>query len=294
MTSQCGYVAIVGRPNVGKSTLMNHLLGQKLSITSRKPQTTRHNLMGVDTQGDAQAIYVDTPGIHGATQGALNRYMVRTATSVLNDVDLTVMVVDRHYFNDEDERVLRHVRRSSVPAFVVVNKVDLMAHKHDTLPVFEALRHRHEWSDLFAVSALKNGGLDALRRAILTRLPQAPHLFPPDQLTDRNERFIVAEIVREKLMRRLGAELPHRLTVALDSFEERPHLTLIHATIIVERAGQKRILIGNGGERIKSIGIEARQDIELLLGRKVTLKLWVKVRTGWTNSEHQLKRLGYE
>ena len=294
MSGSCGYVAIVGRPNVGKSTLMNHLMGQKLSITSRKPQTTRHNLLGVDTDGDRQAIYVDTPGIHNATAGALNRYMVRNATSVLGDVDLIVMVVDRDRFGEEDELVLRHVRRASVPALLAVNKVDLLASPDLTLPIIAALDQRHEWRNVFAISALKDGGLQPLRAAIFDALPEGEPIFPPDQLTDRSERFLCTEIIREKLMRRLGDELPHRLTVAIESFHDKPHLTSIHAVIVVERDGQKRILIGRAGERIKGIGTEARQDIERLLGRKVLLKLWVKVKSGWTNSDYHLKQFGYD
>ena len=293
-SQRCGFVAIVGRPNVGKSTLMNHLLGQKLSITSRKPQTTRHNLLGVDTVDEHQAIYVDTPGIHDAAQGALNRYMVRNATSVLRDVDLIVFVVDRGTFNAEDELVLRHVERAGVPALAVINKVDLLSSKDLTLPIIDQLQRRAEWAGVFAISALKDGGLEPLREAIFATLPEAAHVYPPDQLTDRNERFMCTEIIREKLMRRLGDELPHRLTVAIESYHDRPHLVSIHAVIVVERDGQKRILIGRDGERIKGIGTQARQDIERLLGRKVMLKLWVKVKSGWTNDERHLKRYGYE
>jgi GTP-binding protein Era len=290
----CGYVALVGRPNVGKSTLLNHLLGQKLSITSRKPQTTRHVLLGVDTAGPYQAIYVDTPGIHEHARRQLNRQMVRAATAVLADVDLVVMVTERDAWTDEDELVLGYLREVETPCFAVINKIDQVRRKELLLPVIDRLNRKERFDEIFPVSALKDRGLEALRKAIFARLPERPQLFPPDQVTDQTERFLAAEIIREKLMRRLGDELPHHLTVVIESYKESPGLVDISAEIVVERPGQKRIVIGAAGEKLKLIGQEARHDIERMVDRKVMLRLWVKVRPGWTDSAAALRRMGYE
>lgn len=290
---RCGYVALVGRPNVGKSTLLNHLLQFKLSITSRKPQTTRHVLLGVDTREACQAIYVDTPGIHDHARREMNRQMVRAATAVLADVDLVVMVVERDVWSDGDERVLEVLRAHGTPRFAALNKVDLMRRKEALLPAISAMQARG-FEEIFPVSALKGEGLEALRRAACARLPEQPHLFPPDQLTDQPERFLVSEIIREKLMRRLGDEVPHHLAVVIVAYQESERLVEIDADIVVERQGQKRIVIGQGGEKLKLIGAEARRDIESLLGRQVMLRLWVKVRPGWSNSPAGLRRVGYD
>ncbi|MCR9277471.1 MAG: GTPase Era [Pseudomonadaceae bacterium] len=296
MSSQtrCGYVALVGRPNVGKSTLMNHLLGLKLAITSRKPQTTRHTMLGVDTEGDIQAIYVDTPGIHTAADRAMNRYMVRGAVSVLSDVDLVVMVVDADKWVSDDDLVLSHIKRAETPAMVAINKVDTFAQPEQVLSVIEQLRSRHDFSAYLPISALKERGLEALRAEIAQALPVAQHLFPADQLTDKPMRFLAAEIIREKLMRRLGEELPHHLSVTVEQYRVEGSLVRIAANIIVERRGQKAIVIGSKGARLKAIGSEARQDIEALVDAKVMLNLWVKVKPGWSNDEASLRRYGYD
>ena len=291
---RCGYVALVGRPNVGKSTLLNHLLRQKISITSRKPQTTRHVLLGVDTEGDCQAIYVDTPGIHDHAHREMNRQMVRAATAVLADVDLAIMVVERDLWTEGDERVLSYLIAHEVPSFVVLNKIDLMQRKDALLPAIAALSERKRFEEVVPVSALRGAGLDDLRRAVCARLPVQPHLFPADQVTDQSERFLVSEIIREKLMRRLGDEVPHHLAVAIEAYEESGNLVDIAAEIFVERPGQKRIVIGKGGEKLKQIGREAREDVEALLGKRVMLRLWVKVRPGWSNSAAGLRRVGYD
>jgi GTP-binding protein Era len=293
-TQHCGYIALVGRPNVGKSTLLNHLLRQKLSITSRKPQTTRHVLLGVDTEAAHQAIYVDTPGIHDHARRQLNRQMVRAATAVLSDVDLIVMIVERDVWADADELVLSHLRRIDTPCFAVINKIDQLKRKDVLLPVIDRLHRLQRFAEIFPVSALKDTGLAELRAAIFARLPLRPHLFPPDQVTDQTERFLAAEIIREKLMRRLGDELPHHLAVMIEGFKESPGLVDINAEIIVERPGQKRIVIGAGGAKLKLIGQEARHDIEKMVERKVMLRLWVKVRPGWTDSPSALRRMGYD
>jgi GTP-binding protein Era len=292
-------VALVGRPNVGKSTLLNHLLEQKLAITSRKPQTTRHVMLGVDTLGRDQAIYVDTPGIHDHADREMNRYMVRSATSVLKDVDLVVMIVERDQWTAEDELVARHVQRAGVRCLAAINKVDQLKQKEKLLPVIDRLDRLNLFDAIIPISALKGTGLEALRGEVLDRLPVNPHLFPPDQITDQSEKFIVAEIIREKLMRRMGDEIPHRTTVVVERFVEGQgkggdEVVDIAADIYVERAGQKRIIIGKGGEKLKAIGQEARRDIETLLERSVMLRLWVKVRPGWTNNPAALKRMGYD
>ncbi len=291
---RCGYVAIVGRPNVGKSTLLNVLLRQKVSITSRKPQTTRHNLLGIDTEGPYQAIYVDTPGIHDGASREMNRRMVRAATSVVADVHLIALVVDRGAWTEADELVLGYVRAAGTPAFAVVNKVDLLPAKAAVLPVIDRLASLQAFAEILPISALKRDGIEHLRKTVFARLPEHVHLFPPDQLTDRSERFLASEIIREKLVRRLGDELPHRTAVVIESYEEADSLVEIHADIVVERAGQKRIVIGRAGAKLKSIGSDARRDIERLLGRRVMLHLWVKVRAGWTDNRAGLDRMGYD
>ncbi len=290
---RCGYVALTGRPNVGKSTLLNHLLRFKLSITSRKPQTTRHVLLGVDTEGPNQAVYVDTPGIHDHARREMNRQMVRAAMAVLADVDLIVMVVDRDHWLADDQRVLECLETHRVPRFVALNKVDLMRRKESLLPAMAQMEKRG-FEEIFPVSAQKAEGLDALRQAVFARLPEQPHLFADDQVTDQSERFLVSEIVREKLMRRLGDEVPHHVAVVIESYVESERMVDIAADIVVERPGQKRIVIGQGGDKLKLMGAEARHDIETLLGKRVMLRLWVKVRPGWSNSAAGLRRVGYD
>ena len=257
-TQLCGYVALVGRPNVGKSTLLNHLVGRKLSITSRKPQTTRHNLLGVDTNGPAQAIYVDTPGIHDGGGRAMNRYMVRTATSALHDVDIVVVVLERLRLGDEDLHVIDLVRAARGRKMCVINKIDQMESPEQLLPHIAKLDAMGVFEEIIPVSALRGTGLDRLKQAVLERLPEGPHLFPPDQVTDRSERFIAGEIVREKLMRRLGDELPHRITVVIENYVVKERIVDIDATIFVEREGQKAIIIGRSGALLKSVGQDAR------------------------------------
>lgn len=291
---QCGYVALAGRPNVGKSTLLNHLLRQKLAITSRKPQTTRHVMLGVDTESTRQAVYVDTPGIHDHADREMNRIMVRSATAVLKDVDLIVMVLEKDHWTTEDELVLGHIQRSGTPALAVINKVDQVKPKELLLPVIDRLSKLEVFDVIIPISALKGDGLEQLREEVFSRLPDQPHMFPADQVTDQTEKFIVSEIIREKLMRRMGDEIPHRTTVVIEQFVEDNGRIDIAADIYVERSGQKRIIIGKGGEKLKMIGQDARKDIETLLEMPVMLRLWVKVRPGWTNSPAALKRMGYD
>lgn len=290
---RCGYIAIVGRPNVGKSTLLNHLLGQKLCITSRKPQTTRHNLLGIKTEGTVQMIFVDTPGIHTNQERAINRVMNRSAASVISDVDVVIFVVDRFDWSEADEYVARHISNSAVPVIVALNKVDMIDDKTELLPHLEFLASKVNASALIPLSALKKTNLNELEEKIKSLIPEQPHIFPEDQITDRSERFLVAEIVREKITRQLGAEVPYQVTVEIERFRVDGKITFIDALILVERDGQKKIIIGAKGERIKKIGEQARADIESLLGCKVMLKTWVKIRSGWSDDERALRSLGY-
>lgn len=293
LVSRCGYVAIVGRPNVGKSTLLNHILGQKLAITSRKPQTTRHTLLGIKTEGDVQAVYVDTPGIHKENQKALNRYMNKTASAALKDVDVVIFVVDRMRWTEEDVFVLERVRHVKCPVIVAVNKTDRMEDKAELLPQLKWLSEQLPEAEVIPISAQNGVNLDSLEKLVADRLPEGDHFFPEDQLTDRSSRFLAAELVREKIMRQLGAELPYQVTVEIEEFKQQGNVLHIHALILVERDGQKKILIGNAGERIKRIGQDARKDMEALFDSKVMLNLWVKVKSGWSDDERALRSLGY-
>lgn len=292
-TTRCGYVAIVGRPNVGKSTLLNHILGQKLAITSRKPQTTRHTMLGIKTEDDVQAIYVDTPGLHKDNDKALNRFMNKSATQALRDVDVVLFVVDRTRWTDEDEMVLEKVRYVKCPVLLVVNKVDRMDDKQEILPHLEWLTTQLPEAEVVPVSALHGKNIEHLEQLIAERLPESEHFYPDDQLTDRSSRFLAAELVREKVMRQLGAEIPYQVTVEIEQFKQEGKVLHIHALILVEREGQKKIIIGDGGDRMKKIGQEARLDMQKLFGSKIMLNLWVKVRRGWSDDERALSSLGY-
>ncbi len=288
-----GYVAIVGRPNVGKSTLLNHMLGQKISITSRKPQTTRHQVLGIKTETDTQIIFVDTPGLHKREFKAINRYMNRAASSAIGDVDIVVMVLDRTAWTDEDEWVFEQVSAAQTPVILVINKIDLLNDKARLLPHIEGLAERYDFKGIFPVSALNQHNVDELERLIVAELPQGGHFFPEDQITDRSQRFLAAEIVREKIIRQLGDELPYAVAVAIDEFRHDGKTLHISATIFVERNGQKRILIGEGGSRLRPIGAAARRDMEPLFDSKIMLRLWVKVKSGWSDDERALRSLGY-
>ncbi len=291
---KCGYVAVVGRPNVGKSTLINHILGQKLNITSRKPQTTRHNLLGIKTEGNTQAIYVDTPGMHQTQSKAINRIMNRSAESVIHDVDVLVFVVEKLKWTHEDERVLDKLAKASCPVILVINKVDQIDNKDQLLPFLEKLSLKRNFEEIIPLSALTGISVEHLETLISERLPVTnEHFFAEDQLTDKNERFLAAEIVREKLMRQLGNELPYATTVEIERYKEEGRITHINALIYVERDSQKNIVIGDKGGRLKMIGKEARIDIENLIGTKVMLSLWVKVKRGWSDDDSALKNLGF-
>ena len=292
--SRCGYVAIVGRPNVGKSTLLNHILGQKISITSRKPQTTRHQVLGIKTEDNHQIIFVDTPGLHKDAGKAINRYMNRAASAAIRDVDLVVFVVDRTAWTEEDGIVLEQIEQSGLPTMLVVNKIDLLANKAELLPHLQILATKSEFAAILPVSALRQHNVDALEEQILTLLPKSAHFFPEDQITDRSQRFLAAEVVREKIMRQLGDELPYSIAVEIEEFAQDGEVLHISAVIFVERTGQKKILIGDKGSRLRSIGSDARHDMEGLFDSKVMLRLWVKVKSGWSDDERALRSLGYD
>jgi GTP-binding protein Era len=288
-----GFVALVGRPNVGKSTLLNHVLGFKLSITSRKPQTTRHRVLGIWTEGDVQLAFVDTPGMHTDQPKAMNRMMNQTAEQALKGVDAVAMLTEGTRWTDLDERVYQKLARVECPKFWVINKVDQLADKNELLPHIEQVIQTHRFDEVFPLSALRNMNLDPFISILQKAVPEGPFLYDSEQITDRSERFLAAEIVREQIMRQLGDEVPYETTVEIETFERSDDRVGIHALISVEREGQKAILVGESGGRLKQIGTEARIRLEDLLDAKVALKLWVKVRASWSNDERALKSLGY-
>lgn len=290
---RCGYVALVGRPNVGKSTLMNHLIGQKISITSSKPQTTRHRIIGIKTEADYQIVFVDTPGLHLNAKKAVNRYMNRTAKSTLTDVDLIIFVVEATRWTEDDDNVLRQLRTAEVPVVLAVNKIDHIKDKAELLPLLQGLAKKMDFAALVPVSALRRGNLDELERVVAQHLPENEPFYAEDQITDRSSRFLAAEIVREKLMRTLGQELPYELTVEIEQFKEEDGMLNIAAVIWIERDSQKPIVIGKGGSVLKKVGQAARTDMEKLFDSKVFLQLWVKVKEGWSDDDRALSSLGY-
>jgi GTP-binding protein Era len=291
---RCGTVALAGRPNVGKSTLLNALIGFRLSIISPRPQTTRHRILGIHTDEAGQILYVDTPGLHRGAKRAMNRSLNRAARSAISDVDLVVQVIEAGRFTDEDEALYTALVEQSAPRLLVINKVDLNKDKAAMLPFVAELARHHQYDEIHYVSALKKQGLQALQQAIVTRLPVRAPLYGEDEVTDRSERFLAAEMVREQLMLRLDQELPYATTVEIEQFGDRPDgVAEIHAVIWVERAGQKAIVIGQGGAQLKAIGSGARRHMERMFERKVFLRLWVKVREGWADDENMLKKFGY-
>ena len=289
-----GYVAIIGRPNVGKSTLINRILGLKLCITSRRPQTTRHRILGIKTTAASQLIYVDTPGIHSDGKRAMNRYMNRAAAASIEDVDVVVFVIEGTKWTDEDERVLNKLRQdSSRPVILAMNKIDKLEDKAILLPQVEKLADKFNFAAIVPLSARRGINIESLEESIYALMPEGELIFEEDQLTDRSSRFLAAEMVREKLFRHLGQELPYALTVDIEQFEDDDGMYRISAVIYVERSGQKSIVIGKKGELLKQVGKDAREDMEKLFGCKVFLQLWVKVREGWSDNERMLRNLGY-
>jgi len=289
----CGYIAIIGRPNVGKSTLMNRVLGQKISITSHKPQTTRHRIVGIKTTADAQMIFVDTPGLHHGGKRTMNRLMNRAALDSLTDVDVILFVIEARQWTDEDQSILDRLKSIHMPVILVINKIDQVDDKTALLPQIDMLKDSSDFVDVLPMSARNGDNVERLEQLVQQHLPVTMPLYPEDQVTDRSERFIAAELIREKLMRRLGQELPYALAVEIEQFVEEGKLIRISALIWVERDSQKAIVIGKQGASLKSIGKQARIDMENIFGRKVFLQLWVKVKDKWADDERMLRGLGY-
>jgi len=290
---RCGFIALIGRPNTGKSTLLNRLVGQKLSITSRRPQTTRHRIIGIKTLAGAQLIYVDTPGLHRYSGRAMNRHMNRTATLALRDVDVVVFLVEGLRWTPDDDLVLSELERVDCPVILAVNKVDLIDDKQTLLPGLQALSRKRGFAHIIPLSARKGDNVAELETCVEALLPVGAPFFPEDQVTDRSERFLVAERIREKLFRQLARELPYGLSVEVERFRRERHSIHIHALIWVDRQSQKTIVIGKQGAVLREVGQQARIEIEKMLDSKVNLKLWVKVKEGWADDERALKSLGY-
>ncbi len=286
-------VAIVGRPNVGKSTLLNALVGQKISITSNKAQTTRHRITGIRTEAGAQCVFVDTPGFQTQHGNALNRNLNRTVRSVLSDVDVVLFVVEAGKFTLADAKVLA-LLPDDKPVLLVANKLDAMKRRDDVLPWLASVRERRDFTEFVPLSATRQADMPRLAAIVSKHLPEQAWFYAEDELTDRSERFLASELIREKLFRLTGDELPYSSTVVIDKFEEEGNLRRIAATIVVMREAHKGMIIGEGGERLKRIGSEARQELERLLGAKVFLEVWVKVRAGWAQNEEHLRSYGYE
>jgi GTPase len=291
--SRCGYIAIIGRPNVGKSTLLNAILGHKVSITTAKPQTTRTQILGMKTLGEDQFVYIDTPGLHEDEQRAMNRYMNRMASSVIMDADVIIFMMDATRFSHDDELVLEKLKRATAPVVLVINKIDRLKDKRLLLPLIEKVKAKLDFAAVVPLSAKKHENLDSLETTLKEFLPAGPHLFPDEQITDKPLRFQIAELIREKLIQATEQEVPYTTTVEIENYEEKDKFTEISAIIWVERDGQKAIVIGKNGALLKKIGTQARKDIETLLERKVFLRLWVKVKDSWTDDERALKSLGY-
>lgn len=293
MNHRAGYAVLAGRPNVGKSTLLNRLLGQKLAITSHKPQTTRHSILGINSLDEGQIIYVDTPGIHQRGNKAMNRYLNRAAHTALLGVDLIVFVLDVRAWTDEDQMVLKQIRETGLPVLVAANKIDLVQRRESLLPLLADLSACTEIEKLIPVSAQTGDGCDELQQQILGLLPESENIFPEDQISDRPERFFAAELIREQITRRYHKELPYAVSIEIEQFEELPHVIRILAVVWVERDGQKGILVGKGGEALKQTSTEARKQLEDFFQQKVYLRLWIKVKKSWSSDQASLAQLGY-
>jgi len=290
---RCGYIAIVGRPNVGKSTLMNELIGAKVSITSRKAQTTRHRIMGIQTDDDAQFVYVDTPGFQTRYNNALNKNLNRTVKDTLSTADVIVFVVDAGVYGPADQQVLDLIPES-VPAILVINKTDKVKEKAELIPFAEKIAALRDFAAIVPVSARQRFQLNLLEEEIRHLLPENPPFFSPDDVTDRSERFMAAEIIREKIFRYTGDELPYTSTVVIEQFERKEKICRVFAAVLVERDAHKAMIIGHKGEKLKEISTEARLDMEKMFGVPVYLEIWVKVRSGWADNEAGLRAYGYE
>lgn len=290
---RCGYITILGRPNVGKSTLLNRLLGEKISITSRKPQTTRWQLLGISSKPGCQAIYIDTPGIQSEYNSPVHRHMTREALTSLENVDIVIFMIEALKWSEADEIIFQMAKKAGRPVIVVINKIDRIKSRVELLPFINKISATTGSIEIIPVSAKKGDNINRLEQAILPLLPFAPALFPDDQISDRNEKFFAAEFIREKLIQNLGDELPYRMTVTIESFLEEENLISISALIWVESKGQKNIVIGKNGEVLKRVGEAARMDMEKLFQRKVFLTTWVRVKKNWSTNEKSLQQFGF-
>ena len=291
--TKSGLVSIIGRSNVGKSTLLNHLIEHKVSITSRKPQTTRFRVLGIKTKGLCQAVIIDTPGYHRGQKRALNKYMNRVALSAMTGIDILLFVVEALKWKEEDQFLLQKILKGLNKVILVINKIDKLKQKDRLLPYIDQLTDKHDFMDIIPISALKGKNIKRLEKLILTNLPTAKHLYPEEQTTDMTEKFLISETIREKCIARVGQEIPYRITITIDQFEEKDLILLISAIVYVEKKSQKGILIGLGGKNLKSIGTSSRKELERTFQKKVMLKLWVKVKKNWTDNETIMKSMGY-
>lgn len=291
--TRCGFVAIVGRPNVGKSTLLNVILGQKVSITSFKPQTTRHQILGIKTEQKKQIVYVDTPGIHHGAHKALNRQMNKVAHQALLDVNAVIFVIEALKWTQEDEKVAKMLQDHEAPIMIAINKIDLVKEKPQLLAFMQEIHERLPQAEMLPLSAKKHQQINVIEHWVEERIPMSPFYFPEDQLFNHSEKFHLSEIIREKLMRQLSQELPYAIDVQIEALEHQERIVQIHALIYAEREGQKPIIVGKNGQMLRDIGTKARQEMERFYGKKVCLKLWVKVKEGWSDNKFALQEMGY-
>ena len=291
--TKSGLVSIIGRTNVGKSTLLNQLIEKKVSITSRKPQTTRFRVLGIKTKDLCQAVIIDTPGYHRGHKRALNKYMNKVALSAMTGIDILVFVVEALKWKEEDQFLLHKILKGLNKVILVINKIDKLKQKERLLPYIDQLTDKHDFMDIIPISALKGNNIKRLEKSILTNLPTAEYLYPEEQTTDMTEKFLISETIREKCIARVGQEIPYRITVTIDQFEEKGLILFISATLYVEKKSQKGILIGLGGKNLKSIGTSSRKELERTFQKKVMLKLWVKVKKNWTDNETIMQSMGY-
>jgi GTP-binding protein Era len=292
--NKCGYVAVIGRPNVGKSTLINRIIGEKVSIVTAKPQTTRHQILAIETSKKGQILFIDTPGMHQGYKKALNKYMNKAAASAVLDVDLILLLVESLKWNKDDEQALKALEHSNTPVFLIINKADLIQNKEKLLPYANKIMQHFDFKEVFYISASKGKGTEGLENKIYQYLPESENFYANDQLTDKSTKYLVSELIREQLMLRLHQELPYSLTVEVESYKDKGAIVHIHALIWVEREIQKNMLIGKNGESLKHVGINARKEIQNLIGKKVHLKLWAKVKSAWADNDRLLQQLGYK
>jgi GTP-binding protein Era len=293
MNHRSGWVAVLGRPNTGKSTLVNKLAGAHISITSRRPQTTRFRILGVHSRPGAQIVYVDTPGLHPPAAHELSRYLNRVATGSLEGVDAAILLIDAAGWHRGDDYPLAQLRAAGCPVVLAINKIDRLRHRNDLLPLIESCARHHDFAAIVPVSALKGENLEALEQALLPHLPEQDPIYPPDTLTDKSERFLAAELIREQIFRGFSQEVPYDTAVHIERFRRQRGGAHVEATILVSKEGQKAILIGQGGSRLKEIGTRARKAMQTLFGFPVHLDLWVKVKRGWADDARELRGLGY-